>query len=76
MVNEYQNKEKLILSVSASASVYLYLYFNLSLSALRFVALSRGAQSHTPMPALATQLMSGVANMRKDAVQEALKCRR
>ena len=45
------------------------------LSAPRFIALSRGAQSHTPMPALATQLMSGVANMRKDAVREALKCR-
>ena len=46
------------------------------LSGLRFVVLSRGAQSHTPMPALATQLMSGVANMNKNAMLEALKCRR
>ena len=46
------------------------------LSALRFVSLSRGAQSHTPLPDLTSQLMSGVANRDKNAVKEALKCRR
>ena len=46
------------------------------LSALRFVALSRGAQSHNPTPALASQLMSGVSNIRRNAVLEALRCRR
>ena len=46
------------------------------LSALRFVALSRGAQSHNPTPALASQLMSGVTNINRNAVLEALKCKR
>ena len=46
------------------------------LSGLRFAILARGAQSHTPMPSLAAQLMSGVANMNKNAMAEALKCRR
>lgn len=46
------------------------------LSGLRFATLARGAQSHTPMPPLAAQLMSGVANMGKNAMEEAMKCRR
>lgn len=46
------------------------------LSGLRFVSLSRGASSHTPQSDLTLQLMSGMANIQKDAVKEATKCRR
>jgi hypothetical protein len=54
----------------SKASVQKYI------SALRFITLSRGAQSHNPTPALASQLMSGLANIKKNAVLEALKSKR
>ena len=46
------------------------------MSGLRYIIMSRGAHSPTPPSDLSSQLVSGLVNIKKDAVKEATKCRR
>ena len=46
------------------------------MSGLRFIMMSRGSHSPTPASPLTSQLLSGMVNIKKDAVKEATKCRR
>ena len=54
----------------ASSSIKSYL------SALRYIALSRGASHHTKLPELGAQIVTGSANLKKDARAEAIKPKR
>ena len=46
------------------------------LSALRYIALSRGAAHHTKLPELGAQIVTGSSNLKKDARAEASKPKR
>ena len=54
----------------APASIKSYL------SALRYISLAKGATQHTQLPELGNQIMTGSANLRKNARVEAVKPRR
>ena len=49
---------------------------NSYMSGLRFVMMSRGSHSPTPPSSLTSQLLSGMVNIKKDAIKEATKCQR
>lgn len=46
------------------------------LSALRYIALSRGASHHTKLPELGAQIVTGSSNLKKDSRAEASKPKR
>ena len=46
------------------------------LSALRYIAMARGAPHHTKLPELGAQIVTGSANLKKDARAEAIKPKR